>query len=87
MKDKLYKIKQITWKKWDEFTYFPDNTGNIYINHRGNGSYSVNYCFKEYYDEDSIDCNSLEEAKEKAQEIFNKRALVFLEEINGKDDL
>lgn len=55
--------------------------GSYSIRANGRGSFYVSYCFDEYYDEGEFEVETIEEAKNKAQENFVQRILPCLEEV------
>lgn len=92
MKNKAYIIKPLIWSGEDPV--FDSNNqystkgyyakvpmGSYSINANSRGRFDVSYCFDEYYDEGEFEAETIEEAKNKAQEDFIQRILPSLEEV------
>lgn len=80
----LYRIKPL---EWDEHNYARTPFGSYDIIHRdmssvenyGYNEWEVHYCFDEYYDEDCLACESLEDGKAVAQKHWEERLTEALE--------
>jgi len=80
---KNYKIITLEWTDFQSYNnVISCKQGFFMIKKEIPQGYSLSYCFEEYYNEGSIHMDTLDQAKIKAQEIFNNQAIVFLEEVN-----
>jgi hypothetical protein len=87
-------IKKLSWRANDEGSHWlsENMVGHFSISfHKGDGTstssnpifdrYRMQYCFEEYYNEGIMDFNSLNEAQDKAQQIWEDYAHKVLVDI------
>jgi len=76
---KSYRILQLKWHFYDHLSLHVCQTvfGSIRIE-RIMGQWKWNYCFAEYYDEDSGFCDTPEEGRKKMEEMYLSRLLPAL---------
>ena len=72
-----YKITPLKWhgKIKEEYDSISAGTpfGNYTIALQEHGRLTWSYCFNEYYDEDSFDCESIKDGKDKARNHWVER--------------
>lgn len=94
-KNKTYEIKPLSWNGVEPVYNEKENCseggyycivpfGSYSIEAKYHGGFVVRYCFDEYYNEGEFEAETVEEAKNKAQEDFIQRILPALEEIKNE---
>lgn len=87
MAEKVYRIKPLVWegrprdKFGDEYYRASVPFGSFSVQHTPERGWRWEYCFDEYYDEDSNECDGLEDGKALAQSHWESRIKQALEEV------
>lgn len=87
MNDVVYAVKPLEWVKnnrspeegewWSASTVF--NDFHVEYDPEGCRTYLFRYCIDEYYDEGVVECESIADAKQKAEAYYLSRLLPALE--------